>query len=382
MSGHPAQVMDPQSAMEPPVPARSAEDKAYAARRLKPHYRNSQLALDKYGKPEALTPMPAKKSRPTKWQFGIRSRNAPGEAMLAIYRALHAMGADWEVPAIRKPGRHRSRSRSRSSSGSRSDEREDWSDGEGDVDKHHNSPRSTRSSLRVRNSDDGHMEMGRGRKRDGFSKRNDWGYQVPEDPWVIHARFRKKGMFPPGTTNPSSARSSVVDLTATTERGMDATGSASSSNQPSREGSLAALSSHEDLTATTEKLKSKYVKPEDSVHVYVTIQLYSIERDTFLVDFKSSGYENLERKFHREMKQQGHQVYGTPTDSQSHHAGEGWRTISPSEQVETGAEQELRDVEEFVPQGRAQAEKRATSPFPFLDVASGLIIQLAEGGGG
>ena len=40
---------------------------------------------------------------------------------------------------------------------------------------------------------------------------------------------------------------------------------------------------------------------------------------------------------------------------------------------------EVREREEAIPAGRYLREKVATSPFPFLDVAGGLIIHLAEG---
>jgi carbon catabolite-derepressing protein kinase len=141
-------------------------------------------------------------------------------------------------------------------------------------------------------------------------------------------------------------------------------------------------------------LRDKYAKPEESVFVYVTIQLYSIERDTFLVDFKASGYENLEHRFVKEMKVQGHAVMdsaattGSTSANGGHIQQEVWKRLGPGEHVEAVAEEEregmggdvqVREKEELVPMGRATAEKRATSPFPFLDVASGLIIQLAEG---
>jgi carbon catabolite-derepressing protein kinase len=127
-------------------------------------------------------------------------------------------------------------------------------------------------------------------------------------------------------------------------------------------------------------LRNKYVKPEESVYVYVTIQLYSIERDTFLVDFKSSGYENLERRFVKEMKVQGHGVYDAAAGQPGRQEQEVWKRLAPGEQINESEGLQVREVEEFVPLGRATTEKRATSPFPFLDVASGLIIQLAEGG--
>jgi carbon catabolite-derepressing protein kinase len=72
-------------------------EKAETARRLNPHSR-SQLKLDEASKrPAGMTPVPQKKSKPTKWQFGIRSRNQPLEAIGCIYRALQKLGAEWVV---------------------------------------------------------------------------------------------------------------------------------------------------------------------------------------------------------------------------------------------------------------------------------------------
>lgn len=74
----------------------STAEQAETARPLKPHSR-SQLRLDEASKkPEGMTPVvAAKKHRPTRWQFGIRSRNQPLEAIGCIYRALHKLGAEW-----------------------------------------------------------------------------------------------------------------------------------------------------------------------------------------------------------------------------------------------------------------------------------------------
>jgi carbon catabolite-derepressing protein kinase len=79
-----------------PHPQTEAE-KAETARRLNPHSR-SQLKLDEASKrPAGMTPVPQKKTKPTKWQFGIRSRNQPLEAIGCIYRALQKLGAEWVV---------------------------------------------------------------------------------------------------------------------------------------------------------------------------------------------------------------------------------------------------------------------------------------------
>lgn len=82
---------------------RTHADQEETARRLKPHSRSSQLRLAnegaiKGGRPQELTPVnPPKKSKPIRWQFGIRSRNAPWEALLCIYKALEKLGCSWLV---------------------------------------------------------------------------------------------------------------------------------------------------------------------------------------------------------------------------------------------------------------------------------------------
>ncbi|KAK3986334.1 kinase-like domain-containing protein [Cladorrhinum sp. PSN332] len=77
---------------------RSQADQAETLRRLKPHNR-SFVKLDDAKRPQALTPAnpPAKKNKPVRWQFGIRSRNAPWEALVCIYKALSKLGAGWIV---------------------------------------------------------------------------------------------------------------------------------------------------------------------------------------------------------------------------------------------------------------------------------------------
>lgn len=90
------------SEVDVPSPQTDAE-KAETARRLNPHSR-SQLKLDEASKrPAGMTPVPQKKSKPTKWQFGIRSRNQPLEAIGCIYRALHKLGAEWVIDDDQHP---------------------------------------------------------------------------------------------------------------------------------------------------------------------------------------------------------------------------------------------------------------------------------------
>ena len=409
MDGHPTPT-EPLPSVEAGSPReQTAEEKVATARRLKPHSR-SQVNLDKTGKPERMTPLPSKKSRPTKWQFGIRSRNQPAEAMLAIYKALRAMGADWEVPRIRRPGRRSrsgSQSRSRSSgSGSstpgrrQSDTDERWSDEEGDVDQYHGSRQLELRNAGAHDSSDGYRGRSRQDKRAYPGPKNDWGYEIPEDPWVINARYRKQGMFPPGVLHPSSTHSSRVDLTLSEEelarRRAAALGSDSSLvDQASYAGPGGGIASNEGSTddlslrrVPHSRSMTPYPEAEESCYVYLTIQLYSIDADFFLVDFKCAGYETLAKEFIKEVKQHVF-VTESPEASLNGDAEEEkrrfeqtrleWHRIATEQEVLEG--EEVREREVLEPQGRAQGEKYATSPFPFLDVASALIIQLAEGEG-
>jgi len=83
---------------DPSTTPRTDAERKETAQRLKPHSR-SQLRLNEAIKrPQELTPVnPPKKSKPIRWQFGIRSRNAPWEALLCIYKALEKLGCSWLV---------------------------------------------------------------------------------------------------------------------------------------------------------------------------------------------------------------------------------------------------------------------------------------------
>ncbi|KAK0662519.1 kinase-like domain-containing protein [Cercophora samala] len=86
---------------QPPIPEpgapRSQADQEETLRRLKPHSR-SFVRMEDAKRPQGLTPVnPPKKNKPVRWQFGIRSRNAPWEALVCIYKSLHKLGASWIV---------------------------------------------------------------------------------------------------------------------------------------------------------------------------------------------------------------------------------------------------------------------------------------------
>ena len=371
MKGHVERNLSPTNAEDAPADGRlrNKEEQQDTARRLKQHSKSSTNIARPGQQPEPMTPVPekekqAKKPRPQKWQFGIRSRNTPADAMLAIYKALKKMGAEWEVPRMRDPGAgSREGSPEPTRSGSQSPEYSD-SDPEPGTDPEYatHSDQERRRSRRAES--EANNDSRRGRER--YGRWNDYGYAVPEDPWVINARFKKEGMFPPGVAHPSSTHSSRVDLNEASRRRESVVSSASVSQTASAAGSSenVAAVGPPSATGSAYSRQNSWPKPEESVWVYVTIQLYAIEKDFFLVDFKCAGYERLVRRFAKEVSG-SEEADAVPVDSapQDYHASEGT---------------ENDDGEELMGVGRTGEEKEVSSPFPFLDVASRLIISLAE----
>ena len=141
--------------------------------------------------------------------------------------------------------------------------------------------------------------------RERYGRWNDYGYTLPEDPWVIQARFKKQGMFPPGVAHPSSTHSSRVNLAGGDEDKRRRGSTVSSSGNVSMSGSAenVAATGPAPLSATNSLGSNPdgWPAPDESVWVYVTIQLYSIEKDFYLVDFKCAGYERLVQRFAKEM---------------------------------------------------------------------------------
>lgn len=447
MSGQPRPPTSSHDSEGMPMRAQNDEEKAAQARRLRPNFRTTPDPHRQ--RPEPLTALPPKKPKPTRWQFGIRSRNQPAEAMLAIYKALHQMGAEWEVPKIRRPGSgSRSRSRSQSpdsvrssDSLSRSPERHSGSSGDDYEHSDRDMSPDHREPLRVRNSTDADGFRPRGRQRRHYDHNNDWGYKIPKDPWVINARFRKDGMYPPGVMQPSSTNSSRADLQEAARRRSSTTTSHSSHSHADASATTGAAtvaaaatdrSRAGSVASDSPSVRYSAASSENTVYVYMSIQLYSIERDFFVVDFKCAGYERLVNSLVREIKatsasnntsvsnltlehQQHSQNQGQHTTTHQHHHyprhhhhhghQEGWddeqgvwRRLGPDgegvpEEVarelrgmpedlqrelrEGGRQVEWREWREERGVGRAQGEKKATSPFPFLDVASALILQLS-----
>jgi len=104
----------------------------------------------------------------------------------------------------------------------------------------------------------------------------------------------------------------------------------------------------------------------------MTIQLYSIEKEFYLVDFKCAGYERVVRKLVRDIAQPMRR------GDERAERGRAYHDEDDDDSDDDSDDDGVNEREVLVGDGRAGWEKKVSSPFPFLDVASRLIIQLAE----
>ena len=370
----------------------SSEEQAETLRRLKPHSRSTiQLQhITEDLKMQSLgTPAGTEKTRPrhktTKWQFGIRSRNEPVDAMKCLFRALEMMPfCSWRVDAPKSYGQ---------------------GDGNGEQETgpfpvtvqgathiahaEHSLSESPEKERRARPGDYLPAHKIRPRPRQpsqptvshpsspdrpnfedsGYSSENDSdvdanvfyeGY-APENAWVIHVRWQKNGMSPPGMRISASAESSAVDLNYSTSPTYTSTGVYDNQRRPS---TASYIVSGPSTNASTTSMAGfpRSVATGTCSFVYFDLQIYVLEQDVYLVDFKNAGYEAIigERKVL--IKKHGSRPGKEGGETGAHGAGEGEWTFEP------------------VGSGRRLGEKDVTSPQPFLDLAMKLVIHLAKGG--
>ena len=340
-----------------PGEQQSDEQQAETARRLKPHSRSTiqihAILSNASQNPEEATPTPhpsKSRGKSTRWQFGIRSKNEPLDAVKCLYKALKSMGdCQWHV----SPPNDQSEDLEKKNEGpfpvnvagathihmggsslSESPEKdrhhipdagrapeEDRSDYGGD-----GTPPSHQTSVKTHvNPDDSDSE-----NDDHVDIHNPPPGYFPKDPWCIHVRWEKKGMAPPSIST-SSARSSRIDLNSndgSARRGSIALGSLSSAT-----GSTTSVAEVEPL--------SKF-DTDTACFVYLDLQIYVLEECVYLVDFKCAGYESI---------------------------------VGSREVMNKNGE----TITEYVGSGVRIADKDVTSPQPFLDLANKLVIHLARG---
>ncbi|KAL2758665.1 hypothetical protein ACRALDRAFT_1061804 [Sodiomyces alcalophilus JCM 7366] len=248
---------------EPDGVKRTEAEREEMARRLKPHSKNQHRLEEGSRRPQGLTPVsgpPPKRIKPVRWQFGIRSRSAPWEALLCIHKALHKLGATY-VPDEDYEKAHSDVDDQEGSAG-------------GSFDDGFGSGSGTQPSQRGSNS--------------AASIDPQKRYKLPADPWHIKVRWETRLLHKHSSEPPERTRNRDRGKTPEDYSVYDDDGGAQ----------------------------------REFVALHLDIQIYEMEPTVYLVDFKCSGYETAERR--------------------------------------------LLD------------EKAVTSPFPFLDMAAKLIMQLAE----
>ena len=335
----------------------SSEDQAATARRLKPHSRSTiqlqYITSQAREKPEELTRTPSKKNR-TRWQFGIRSRNLPHEAMHCVYKALAAQHANWEVPrpSTNQPkhapstypihvagATHLSDSLSRGSDSPDHASRTLRSDGNHGTDEYmfdfdgvKDATPDAETTITTPHGEENDDDVDPHVIPEGY---------IPKDPWCIKVRWRKDGMYAPGTVHSNSAHSSRLDLNNNENRRRNSVISSLSSAAASTASVGTVGTGGTGGTGGTVPTTGA----EGACYVYMDVQLYTLEAGsdkhsgTFLVDFKCAGYESL--------------VETTVNETEKALVGSGYRVSA----------------------------KDVTSPQPFLDLTNKLVIHLAGGGG-
>ena len=335
----------------------SSEDQAATARRLKPHSRSTiqlqYITSQAREKPDELTRTPSKKNR-TRWQFGIRSRNLPHEAMHCVYKALAAQHANWEVPmpSMNQP-KHAPSTYPIHVAGA-THLTDSLSRGHGSPDhasKSLSNDMSHRTDEQMYSSNfDGAKDATpdaaakittpRGEVDDDVDPHVIPEGYIPKDPWCIKVRWRKDGMYAPGTVHSNSAHSSRLDLTNDENRRRNSVISSLSSAAASTTSVGTGGTGGTGVTGGTAPATSA----DGACYVYMDVQLYTLEpgsdkhSGTFLVDFKCAGYESL--------------VETTVNETEKALIGSGYRVSA----------------------------KDVTSPQPFLDLTNKLVIHLAGGG--
>ncbi|KAL4933090.1 serine/threonine-protein kinase [Aspergillus undulatus] len=281
---------------DPTRAARSPEEQEATARALKPHSR-SIIDFDKLRfEPPENRSAAHQPRRSRRWQFGIRSRNQPYEAILYLYRAIKAQGGIWEMQP---------------------------------ADSGLSSSTNGLTALTIPGSAMADSELADDRPLQSKYPDLPSDHYVPKDLWFIRARLLKEGVRAPGLS--SSMHSSRSDLEEMRRR-FNLSGAPNATSLPEEKSTLGETITTSGASSATRDFSIS--RMSYGVWVFLDIQLYQLEENNYMVDFKCDGYQNVIR---------------AENDTE-------WHPIS----------KRFRNK-----------EKEVSSPYPFLDVASDLVAQLA-----
>lgn len=328
----------------------SSEEQAETARRLKPHSRSTiQIQSITADAPKGViiaTPTKPPKGQRTKWQFGIRSKNEPIDAVSCLYKALVSMGdCQWRVAPPKQKAKkdphdgtpypvnvegatHLTTAESTLSESPEKDKHNLRGERPSQISPADLAVDGAKDSNEIDHGDNAYDDTSEDENDSDIDINVMPDGYLPKDPWVIHVRWEKRGMAPLGVANTNSARSSHIDLSSNDgfgRRGSVALGSLSS-----------AAGSSTSVTATEPATDYEGT----ACFVYMDLQIYVMEPGVYLVDFKCAGYEAIVAE-------------------------------------NTFKNKKGEEITEFIGSGHRVADKDVTSPQPFLDLANKLVIHLA-----
>ena len=396
-------------------------DQEATAKALKPHFRPSQLSREEADDREQRAqraeriqesapshsdkkdPDPKKlKKQGRKWQFGIRSRNQPFEAVKCLYQALKAAGAEWEVVPRIRPQEHEH-------------DEDDHGDGQ---DESGSGEDSELDLPPVPELEPGQRHQILQSQYDHLSS----DYYVPRDLYNIRARVLKKGLLMPGELAPISGHSSAVSLPheaqsqlkrhieelgghATEEivRALGANGPTAniaqklkSTSQHNSRPSSGMGEHHNGNIQEIHSAAGSLSRPESSsgmntskmtpshigVWVFIDIQLYSLDATTYVVDFKCDGYQNVVWWEPKHKAVTALNSGGTSSNSSQAASRPTSGVDGPLTNLSRNNSYDLKKIEGYwkpISKRYKNVEKEISSPYPYIDVASDLVAQLASG---
>jgi carbon catabolite-derepressing protein kinase len=131
---------------------------------------------------------------------------------------------------------------------------------------------------------------------------------------------------------------------------------------------------------------TKEPNPDMGVWVFVDIQLYMLESNTYMVDFKCDGYQNVlfvEGDNGRSTTTNNSSRVTSPATSRPTSSFNTTKSAGTMNGVRDDDSEDAATIHERKGEWRPiskrfrNKEKEITSPYPYLDVASELIAQLA-----
>ncbi len=325
----------------------TSDEQAETIRRLKPHSRSTiqlQNITSGHSIQDGVVLDVRKKQKSPKWQFGIRSRNEPVDAIKCLYTALVSMGdCQWHIsppnkrsmdseyeggpyPVTVQGATHLTAAESTLSESPEKNKHHPRS-----IDHVQSNPQNNFQGSNDQETPEAVPDLcdSESENDDDVDPTIDPADYAPKDPWCINVRWEKKDMSPPGAATTSSARSSAVDLNS--DAGHARRLSTTLGSLSSVAGSVASLATSEGPINTN-----------TACFVYMDLQIYVLEPNTYLVDFKSAGYEPIIGE--RQVRNRKGQM-----------------------------------ITEFIGNGQRKSDKDVTSPQPFMDLANKLVIHLAKG---